>query len=427
MSDKHKLIKHGSIMMAATVIAGAFNYAYHIVMARMLGPGPDGYPVLFSLMALYMMITLPANTIQTVVSKYISSFKALEQKGKMSFLLHRFFKKLGSCFFIFLITYLLLSKFIAGFLHIDQLSPVVLTGLTLFFALLYPLNFGTLQGLQRFVGLGSSYVTGAISRVVLSFIFVYFGLGVSGALLGSLLSVLSVYFITFWLVKDVWAVRPYDKDIGKSDIYKYFVPVAVAYILFGIITYVDAIIVKHYFKDSFLPGYYSMVSMIGKAFLFLPMAFAGVMFPKVSHDYTLGKDTRVLLYKSILYGFLGCLLGMIVCISFPRLLIHMLLRSQDISAETYLIMIPLFRMIGLAVTPYGLICILVNYQLARHQYKFLPLFILGAVIQVTLLILFHTSLMQVLLMLFFAGMFILLFGTGAFGVFVEGKKRPNLL
>jgi len=412
-SREDKLIRHGTIMMAATIVAGIFNYAYHIVMSRMLGPGPDGYAVLFSLFALFMMISLPANTIQTVISKYIASFKARGEQGKMSYLLKRAMLKIVSYVGILLVIYLLFSKQISVYLNIKWMSPVVLMGFVLFCALVYPMSFGALQGLQRFVGLGGSYVIAAVSRMIWGLLLVYLGFGVNGAIWGSLLSVLTILIVNYLFLRDVWSYRPYDMEIGKSDIYRYIFPVAVAYICFGICTYVDAIIVKHYFKDSFLAGYYSMVSMIGKAFLFLPMSFAGVMFPKVSHNYALKKETRQLLSKSIIYSLICCAVGVIVCNVFPRLLVHILLRRADITANTYAQMIPLFRLIGFAVTPYGLLCIVVNYQLARQQYDFLPFFILGVISQIVLLVLFHETLMQVLAVLFVAGLLILIFGTGA--------------
>lgn len=400
-------------MMVATVIAGICNYAYHIVMSRMLGPGPDGYAVLFSLFALFMMISLPANTIQTVISKYMASFKARGENGKMSYLLKRAIIRITSYVGILLLVYLLLTKQIAAYLNITWLAPVVLMGFVLFCALVYPVNFGALQGLQRFFGLGGSYIIAALSRVLSGVLLVYLGFGVTGAIWGSFLSTLIILIVTYWFLRDIWGYRPYDQEIGKSDIYRYIFPVAVAYICFSVSTYIDAVIVKHYFKESFFAGYYSMVSMIGKAFLFLPMSFAGVMFPKVSHNYALQKETRQLLSKSVLYSIICCALGIIICNIIPRLLIHILLRRADINADTYAVMVPLFRLIGFAITPYGLLCILVNYQLARQQFDFLPFLILGVITQIVLLVLFHETLMQVLAVLFVAGLLILFFGTGA--------------
>lgn len=408
MKDKDQLIRHGTIMLIATVLSGIFNYGYHIVMIRMLGPAD--YGILFSLTALFMIISLPAGTIQTIIAKYISSFRTQGQSGKMSYLMVRTVKKLSKILGVLLIIYLLLSKLIAGYLNISMLMPVVIIGPVLFFGLLFPINFGALQGLERFTELGFVQILGAFLRILLGVLLVYIGWGVSGALLASLLSASFILWITWWFLRDIWAVRPYDEDIGKRGIYKYFIPVSIAYICFGIVTYIDAVIVKHYFP-ALEAGYYSSVSMIGKAFLFPPMAFAGAMFPKVSSQYEQGKHTGQLLYKTLIYSGIVCIAGILICISFPKPIIYVLMRRADITKDALNIMIPLLRYVGFAITPYGLACIVINYYLARHWTRFLPYLIIGTVLQIACLVFFHNTLIQVLTVLFVAGIFILLCGV----------------
>lgn len=410
MEDKDYLIRHGTIMLIATVLSGIFNYGFHIVMIRMLGPVE--YGVLFSLSSLFMIVSLPAGTIQTVIAKYISSFRVRGESGKMRYLMIRSLKKLSKIFGLLLIIYLLLSKLIAGYLNIPVITPVVIVGFVLYLGLLFPINFGALQGLERFTELGFVQILGAFFRILFGVLLVYIGWGVSGAFIASLLSAFLMLFATWWFIRDVWAVRPYDKDIGKSDIYKYFIPVSIAYICFGIITYIDAIIVKHYFH-ALEAGYYSSVSMIGKAFLFPPMAFAGAMFPKVSSQYELGKKTGQLLIKTLIYSVMVCIVGILICLFFPRPIIYILMRKVDITEGALSIMVPLLQLVGFVITPYGLSCIVINYYLACHWNKFLPFLILGTVLQIIFLIMFHNTLIQVLTVLGVTGIFILLCGVPA--------------
>lgn len=407
MRDKDHLIKHGTIMLLATVFSGIFNYGYHILMVRMLGP--EDYGILFSLVALFMIISLPAGTIQTIIAKYISAFRAQNQLGKISYILFRSLKKVSVYCGILLVIYLLCSRLLADYLKIPTIIPVIIVGPILFFGILFPIGFGAFQGLERFTQIGCIQVLSAFLRISLAFLLVFLGLGVNGALLGSLLAAFAMIGLAFWALRNVWGFKPYDKDIGKSEIYKYFVPVSIAYVCFGFITYIDAIIVKHYFIPL-EAGYYSTVSMLGKAFLFPPMAFAGAMFPKVSAKYELGRHTGHLLKKTILYSSVVAIVGIILCISFPHLIVRIVMKPEDITPCAMATIIPLLRLVGFAVTPYGLTCIIINYHLARHQYSFLVLFILGALLQITFLSLFHQSLIQVLIILLIAGVFILISG-----------------
>lgn len=410
MRDKDHLIKHGTIMLIATVLSGIFNYGFQIAMLRMLGP--ENYGVLFSLTALFMIVSLPAGTIQTIIAKYVSSFRASGERGKISYLLAHTLQKLSKILLVVLIFYLILSKLIAGFLNIPSLLPVVIVGPILFICLLFPINFGALQGLERFTELGIIQVIGAFARVVFGVLLVHLGLAVSGALLGGLLSGFFILGITWYFVRDVWAVRPFDRNIGRGKIYKYFVPVSIAYICFGVVTYIDAVVVKHYF-NALDAGYYSSVSMIGKAFLFPPMAFAGAMFPKVSSQHEKGKKTRHLLFKTLVYSGLVCITGIILCVGFTKPIIYILMRKADITTNALDTIIPLLKFVGFAITPYGLACIVVNYYLARHWNGFLPFLVMGTILQIVLLALFHNTLIQVLTVLFIAGIFILLCGAPA--------------
>lgn len=405
---KDEFIKHGTIMLVATLFSGILNYGFQIIMIRMLGPAD--YGILFSLTALFMIISLPAGTIQTIVAKYISSFKGQGQSGRMSYLMSRILKKMAKILSLLLVIYLLSSRLIAGFLNNIPVTPVIVVGPILFLGLLFPINSGALQGLERFTELGFVTVLSAFARIALGVWLVYIGLGVTGALLGGLASGFFILGITWWFLRDIWAARPYDKDIGKSGIYRYFIPVSIAYTCYGILTFIDVVIVKHYFP-ALEAGYYSTVSMIGKAFLFPSMAFSGAMFPKVSTQYEQGKRTRQLLVKTLIYSGLVCIAGIAVCLSFPKVIIYVLMRKADITEDTIRIMAPILRFIGFAITPYGLTCIVINYYLARHWIRFLPYLVTGTVLQIVLLVLFHNTLIQVLTVLFVAGIFILLCGV----------------
>lgn len=410
MKDKDHLIKHGTIMLIATVLSGIFNYGFQIAMVRMLGP--ENYGILFSLTALFMIISLPTGTIQTIITKYVSIFKAHGEFSKISYLLVRTFKKLSKILLVFLFVFFLLSRLIAVFLNIPMLMPLIIVGPILFICLLFPINFGALQGLERFTELGLIQVMGAFVRIVFGVLLVYLGLAVTGALLGGLLSSFFILGVTFYLLRDILAIRPYNKDIGKAKMYKYFIPVSIAYTFYGISTYIDAVIVKHYF-NALDAGYYSTVSMIGKAFLFPSMAFSGAMFPKVSSQHERGKKTIHLLFKTLIYSGLVCVVGIIICLTLSKPIIYILMRKADITANALNIIIPLLKFVGFAITPYGLACIVINYYLARHWNSFLPFLIVGVILQIVLLVLFHNTLIQILTILFVAGIFILLCGVPA--------------
>jgi uncharacterized membrane protein len=65
------------------------------------------------------------------------------------------------------------------------------------------------------------------------------------------------------------------------------------------------------------------------------------------------------------------------------------------------------RVFGIAMSPFALINILIYYNLACHKIKFLYFLLGGVFLQVTLLIIFHASFSQVILILGLSGLLIL--------------------
>jgi len=63
----NELLKHSSILFAASIIAGFLNYLFQVYVGRMLGP--SDYGIYSSLVALLYIMSVPSSTIQTSVAK----------------------------------------------------------------------------------------------------------------------------------------------------------------------------------------------------------------------------------------------------------------------------------------------------------------------------------------------------------------------
>jgi len=67
-----KTLKEGGILLFATVLGGFLNYLFNIFIGRMLTPSE--YSVVVSLFSVFVIISVPIGTIQTVVAKYTIFF-----------------------------------------------------------------------------------------------------------------------------------------------------------------------------------------------------------------------------------------------------------------------------------------------------------------------------------------------------------------
>ncbi len=68
-----EFIRQTELMFFGIGLYYLFNFLYHLFMVKSLSPIDYGH--LNTLMALFMVFSVPANTVQTTVTKYVSSFQ----------------------------------------------------------------------------------------------------------------------------------------------------------------------------------------------------------------------------------------------------------------------------------------------------------------------------------------------------------------
>ena len=158
----------------------------------------------------------------------------------------------------------------------------------------------------------------------------------------------------------------------------------------------------YYGQTFFLPaeaGYYAAAAIVGRAFIFFPMSIAFVIFPKASKIYAEGGDAYQLIKKGLIISGGILLLGIIACNIFPKALV------LNLFGDKYIEVVPaLIRVIGLAIAPLAILNLLINYNLALHRMKFIPVVFLMLLAYIVLVCFFHGSLFTVLAVLGLCGM-----------------------
>jgi len=124
--DESGLLKHGLIMFVSLIIARFFGYLFQIYVARSLGP--EEYGVFGSLFSIFMLLSIPTGTIQTVVSRFTSEYKVNSDYGLIKKLYFSSIKRLSfyGIIAIFLVT--LISFPLAVFLKIPTVFSIIILG-----------------------------------------------------------------------------------------------------------------------------------------------------------------------------------------------------------------------------------------------------------------------------------------------------------
>ncbi|MDI6605595.1 MAG: oligosaccharide flippase family protein [Candidatus Omnitrophota bacterium] len=380
------------VVFAGASLFNLFNLLYQLLIAHQLSPAH--FAAFNSLLSVFIIICAPLNTIQMAVAKYAAEFRARDEASKINFLLADLFRKfliLGVLtFFIFCFS----AIFIINSLKIPSAAAAYIFAGLLAAMWLIPFFRGALQGLESFGVLSFALIVTGVIKLALAFVLVISGYDIAGAmaaLLVSELAGLGIYYL---------ALRPHlnnprnlqKQQIDYRQLFGYLLPVAASFFCFMSLVNADMILVKHFFPAE-ESGFYSLAQMVGKIFLFLPLAISTVMFPRTSGLNAIKEDTAATLRKSLFFALCLCLAAGLFYNSFPALVLR-ILTGKAIPES-----IVLGRLFSVSMSFFTLSYVLILYFLSIKDLRFVKYLFCSLVLQILAIIFFHRDLIQVQLIL----------------------------
>lgn len=379
-----ELAKHGSILFVALTIANLSNYIFHVVISRMLGPSE--YGALGALLSVFILISVPASALQTVVAKRISIMRANGAMPEAGLLLKSLLRG-GGLFAIYCgILVAAWAPAISHFLKLGSLVPGFLLAAFVVPAVLAPVARGAIQGHLRFRSLAQVSVATTLLRLVFGVTFVGLGWGVSGAVAASVGSeAIGVGLALLPLRRDIS-----DAAEGKMKLVGIVREARLAMLALGgfwAVVSMDSVLVRALMSkhDS---GIYAAAAVLGHAVLFLPGPIAIVAFPRFAESS--GKSVearRVLFHSLVIVLVLGA--GAAVFLSaFGPLTVRLLFGP---SFQTGGLIV---GVLGFAMALLGVASILIYFHLASHS-RALWSIAVAVVLEAALIAAFHDTLLQV--------------------------------
>lgn len=383
--EKDNLIKHGSIMMFASGISFLFGFFFHSYMGRNLGP--EEYGSLDLLLSVFFIFLIPISTIQAVVARFSSVY--IEKKGCIGLLMSEAFKKLFVWGIGIFILFSILSPVISDALRIQSVFPVILLGLATLLAFILPVSRGVLQGTQNFNQLG---INMSFEKIVL-FIsgIMLIGFGLNGAIMSIVLSQLFMLLISY-VPLHVFKEEKSKQNLKKAVIVTYSIPVFISLSAIAIMSNIDMIVVKHYF-DPVQAGGYAAIDIMGKVLFFLSFNIANVIYPKSSVLFIQKKESVFLLKKGLLYMSAISFFTILIYAIFPEKIMNIVFGAQ------YLGFISLLALYSAAMGILALVVVIVHYNLSTMNSIHVKPLVFFMILEVTLLMFFHNSLIQVILVM----------------------------
>jgi O-antigen/teichoic acid export membrane protein len=375
--------KSTMILFSVTVIGGVCNYLYQVFMMKSLTV--ENYAELSAVLSLFYIVSMPAQTVATMLTRYSSKFIAEGREAQVPWLVKRsLWISLAVSLVAVAILYLSMP-WLVNYLSLTSDLPLLIMLAGLVVAMMTQVGYGIGQGLQRFNVLSLHTLVWPVGKLLFGVILVVAGFGVAGAMGGVIVGMTFGVLILLLGVKDhlVRSGSPITKDDARS-IKVYLIPVAVAVICYGVLTNMDIFLANHYL-DKGQAGLYSTASTLGKIILFLPGAIGTVMFPKITHAHTRNEDTVRIMRRSIFWNL--ALTGLVALgfLLLPDLVLKIL------SNDSYIAAAPSLQVLGIAMMFFGLASLFMNYGLATNRHQYIAVILVFTLAEIALVMLFHSS------------------------------------
>jgi glycosyltransferase involved in cell wall biosynthesis/O-antigen/teichoic acid export membrane protein len=297
--------------LAAAVMAANFiALAYTIVFARVLHS--SGYGSLAALVSTFLILSVPGSALQMTVAREVSRSVAAGERypaaGVWGWLSTLFVVTICAS-----IVSVLLRSPIAHAVGVPELpwaaAAAVPAGCLW---LILSVQRGALQGLQRYKLVGFSLMGEAFMRLAAGLVLVGLGAGVTGAFLGTALSIgVVAAVLTVPLLRAAGPHSEHHERPLRSLVGRAWAPVA-ALALIAILQNIDVIVVKHVAdKDS--AGAYAAAAVIAKGIIWVAVGLGLYLLPEAARRTRMGLDARPVLVRT---------LALVAFVSLPAVLLY---------------------------------------------------------------------------------------------------------
>ena len=413
------------VMMVAVTLASALNYGFNIIMTKML-KGSGTFSDFYSLTSIFLIVTLGAVSVQTVVTKYVTELHADGEEDKIRVLLRKFTRWLIYTSIVVILLSVALAWPVASLLKLKSPAFVIILGTAIAVTLFVTVPYGLLQGREQFVALGGAAMAVATLRILVGVVLVLLGAGVYGALGAATVGTIIVILVLMSSTRDMYRVplKPVE-DFNPYRALWFLIPTVLAMFFIILLTQIDAVLVKALFSKG-QADTYSYAALAGKAVLFFPEGITLVMFPRVSQLRAKGEPTKKILYMSL--AACTALVGVIALfyLAFPKFTAKFFTpkgKYLSIVALKGPLGIPFISLFGIVMAIFAIVKLLAFYHLALERKAFIFLYAAAAAVEIVGIIMFHRSLTSVLTVMLIVGLFLLVTNL-ALALFERpGKER----
>ncbi|HEV3377478.1 MAG TPA: oligosaccharide flippase family protein [Thermoleophilaceae bacterium] len=360
-------------VIATNVIALVFT----VVFARVLGA--DGYGSLAVLISAFIILMVPGSALQIAVAREVSKAVA-DASADAGAGVRRWTGRLALATVAVAVAVIPLRELIAATVNVDEEWAAAAVPVTAMLWALISVERGALQGFQQYRTVGISMVAEGGARLLFGLALVGLGLDVTGAFLGTPLSLLAVAAaLAVPLHGHLPAPRAAAAVAARlRDLLRGACAPVLGLTLLFVLQEVHVIVVKHEATDDAASSY-AVAAVAAKAIIWVAIGLGLFLLPETARRARLGIDARPVLLRT---------LGLIAVLGLPMVLLYAaagepLLRivfGEDLTAA-----VAALPWLGVAMSLLACSYLSVQYLLGLGRSRFIWLLAVAALVEVGLL------------------------------------------
>ena len=410
----NKPISSEQFFMFSILLVNGGNYVYNLLLGRILGPAEFSDAAI--LITLLLVLSFIGMTFQIVTAKYAVLFTNQKLNEFIKFI-SKYAALIGILSSILIFIF---HKNLQTIFHTQTASMfwIFAIGMPLYFIM--SVNRGLYQGKDLLTKLSFTYQNEMISRLAITLIGILLLPFIPSSIIISAGIVLSFVFGLFPFQKSIFktSLISYKKSLDTKNITIFFGLTAFYEFTQIIINNSDIILVKHFFENQ-EAGLYASLALIGRVVYFVAWMFVMLLLPKVIKMKKEGKDTLPILLKYVAYIFLLSVSIVTFTYLFPEFVVRLMFGEQYISIAF------LLWKYALATSIFAIANIFAYYYLSLGKYIPVIVSALLGFSQIGLIVIFHETLEQAVLMQVLAMTILLIFQLSYFFYHNKNAIRRN--
>lgn len=386
LSTRGSLVRGGTLLVAATLLWHASNFAFNAVAARLLGP--RGYSELAAAVVLLYVASPILVSVQTIASRATTALEVHGRTAEIRPALVAYVRRIAFVAALLCGGLALASSDIARFLRLHSGVPIAILGVGLCLSLFTHCQRGVFQGTQRFDRVAASTAAEATAKVVGAVALLTVWRSVDSAVAAIPFAAACGLAVNTLLLRFLPKSTHDPEPVALPNAGYQSAASLLTFVVLALLLSADILAAKRYLPPS-TAGIYAAVSLCGKVVYFATSAASLLLFPHFSERHEQKRDGRKILGASL--GVVAVLSGTLVAVYFlaPAVVVIPLYGSGYRAAEPYL------GRIAIAFAFYALAYLAATYLLARRSWLGAAGLSVAALVQLAGLYSFHGSIREV--------------------------------